>query len=151
MQVVDEDLCENKSFFDFNDYPKDSGFYDSVNKKVIGKIKDEIWEKIISELIELKSKIYFLAMKDNERIKKAEGVNKNGVKSIRHKEYADVLFGRALVRHNNEEDSSGKLLIYVKKTKIPKWILEELPQVQVARLNTDHLEELFDVYWSINA
>ena len=68
-------------------------------------MKDEVRGKIISEFIELKSKMYSLAMIDNERTKKAKGVNKNVVKSIGHKEYVDVLFGRGLVKHNNEEDS----------------------------------------------
>ena len=33
----------------FSDYPKNSQFYDSVNKKVIGKMKDEFKGKIINE------------------------------------------------------------------------------------------------------
>ena len=33
-------------------------------------------------------------------------------------------------------NASRNSLIYIKKTKVPKWILEELPQVQVASLNT---------------
>ena len=36
---------------------------------------------------------------DSEDIKKAKGVNKNVVKSIRHKEYIDVLFNKCFVRH----------------------------------------------------
>ena len=37
------------------------------------------------------------------------------------------------------------------KTIVPKWILEEFPQVQFASSNTDHLEELIKIYQSNNA
>ena len=36
---------------------------------------------------------------DSEDIKKAKGVDKNVAKSIRHKEYIDVLFNKCFVRH----------------------------------------------------
>ena len=55
---VYEDCYEDKDLFDFCDYPKDSKFFDSVNKKVIGKMKDEFKGKIISEFVGLKSKMY---------------------------------------------------------------------------------------------
>ena len=57
---VYEDFYENKSLFDFSDYPQDLKFFDPVNKKVIGKMKDEIKEKIISEFVGLKAKMYSL-------------------------------------------------------------------------------------------
>ena len=44
--------------FNFSNYPKDLQFYDPVNKKVIGKIKDEVRGKIINEIVGLKSKMY---------------------------------------------------------------------------------------------
>ena len=78
--------------FDFSDYPKDSKFFDPVNKKAVGKIKDEFKRKIISEFVGLKSKMYSLIDVDNEENKKAKGVNKNVAKNIRHKEYVHVLF-----------------------------------------------------------
>ena len=43
-----------------------------VNKKVVGKIKDEFKRKIISEFIGLKSKTYSLINVDNEENKKAK-------------------------------------------------------------------------------
>ena len=66
---------------------------------MIGKMKEEAKGKIINEYVGLKSKMYSLAMVDNEEIKKAKGINKNVVKSISHKEYVDVLFNRGLIRH----------------------------------------------------
>ena len=86
--------------FNFSDYPKDSHFHDPVNKKVIGKMKDEFGRNVINEFAKLKSKMYYLAMIDDKKIKKANGVNKNIVVSIRWKEYVNVLFVRGLMRHN---------------------------------------------------
>ena len=42
---VYEDIYENKNLFDLSDYTQDSKFFDLVNKKVIGKMKDELKEK----------------------------------------------------------------------------------------------------------
>ena len=66
--------------FDFSGYPRDSEFFDPVNKKVIGKRKDQFKGKIISEFVSLKSKMYSLIAAVGGQIKKAKGVNKNVVK-----------------------------------------------------------------------
>ena len=50
-----EDFYEDKKLLDFSDYPQDSKFFDSANKEVIGKMKDEFKRKIISEFVGLKS------------------------------------------------------------------------------------------------
>ena len=71
--------------FDFSDYPLNSKFFDSVNKKFIGKMKLVI--RIISEFVGLKSKMYSLISVDDKEVTKAKGVNKK----IKHKEF-DVLF-----------------------------------------------------------
>ena len=43
---VYEDFYGHKNvLFDFSDYPDDSELFDPVNKKVIGKMKDEIKKK----------------------------------------------------------------------------------------------------------
>ena len=100
---VYKDFYKDKNLFDISDYPQDSmelysRFFDPVNK-VIGKMKDEVKGKIISEFVELKSKIYSLIAVDSEEVKKAKGVNKNVVQNIRHKEFVDVLFNEKMTRH----------------------------------------------------
>ena len=40
-------------------------------------MKDEIKDKIISEFVGLKSKVYSLTILNNKEIKRANGVNKN--------------------------------------------------------------------------
>ena len=56
---VYEDFYKDKDLFDFSDYAQDSKFFDLVNKKVIGKMKDEFKGKIISEFVGLKVKNVF--------------------------------------------------------------------------------------------
>ena len=48
---VYEDFYVNNNLFDFRDYPEDSKFFDPVNKKVIGKMKDEVKRKKTSEFV----------------------------------------------------------------------------------------------------
>ena len=55
--------------------------FEPINKKVIGKMKDEFRGKIISEFVVLKLKMYSLVSADNKEVTKARIVNKK----IRHK------------------------------------------------------------------
>ena len=101
-----EDFYKDKDLFNFNDYPEDSKFFDPVNKKVIGKKKDEFKGKIIHKLVGLKSKMYSLVTVENEEIKKAKGFNKNVVKNISHKKYIDVFFNKKMIRYKKESIQS---------------------------------------------
>ena len=85
IEEVYEDFYEDKNLFDFSDYPLDSKFFDPVNKKVIGKMKNEFKGKIINGFIRLKSKMYSLISVDDEEVTKAKGVNKK----VRHKEFIE--------------------------------------------------------------
>ena len=93
---VYEDFYKDKNLFDFSDYPLNSKFSDPVNKKIIGKMKDEFKGRMIIEFFELKSKTYSLISADDEELTKAKGVNKK----IRHKELVDVLFNKKVIKHN---------------------------------------------------
>ena len=72
---VYEDFYQDKNLFDFSDYPLNSKFFDPVNKKILGKTKDEFQGRVISEFVALKSKMYSLTDVDDEEVTKAEGVN----------------------------------------------------------------------------
>ena len=54
-------------------------FFDPFNKKVIGKMKDEVKGKKISQFVGFKSKMYSLIIFSSEESKKAKRVNKNVV------------------------------------------------------------------------
>ena len=60
---VHEEFYQDKNLFDFSEYPVDSKFFDPVNKKVAGKMKDEY---------KLRSKMYSLISVDDEELTKAK-------------------------------------------------------------------------------
>ncbi|KAL4083636.1 hypothetical protein QTP88_028952 [Uroleucon formosanum] len=76
-----QDIKINLDHFDTSDYPKDNIYgLPLVNKKVLGKFKDELNGKIMTEFIGLRSKLYSHRILDTEKeIKKAKGVKKNVV------------------------------------------------------------------------
>ena len=95
-EVVYEDFYEENNLFELSDYLWNSKLFDPVNKKVIGKMEDEFKEKIISEFVGLKLKMYLLNGVDDEEVTKAKGVN---IK-IRHQEFVDVMFNKKVIRHS---------------------------------------------------
>lgn len=53
-----KDMYEMKEYFDMSEYSKENSIYDETNKKVIGMFKDETGDKIISEYVGIRSKMY---------------------------------------------------------------------------------------------
>ena len=74
------DFHQDKNLFDFSDCPSNSKFFDPVNKKAIGKIKDKFKGKILNGFVGLNSKMYSLISVDEE--------------------FVDVLFNKTVIRHN---------------------------------------------------
>ena len=72
---VYEKIYADKDLFDFSDYSRDFKFFDASNKNVIGKMKDEMGGKVISEFVGLKSKMYSILTVDDEEKTRAKGVN----------------------------------------------------------------------------
>ena len=64
---VYKDFWNDKDMFDNSDYQESSPYYCNVNKKIIGKFKDEACGISITEFIGLKSKMYSY-VKDNEKV-----------------------------------------------------------------------------------
>ena len=92
---VYDEFFKWKDLFDFSNYSKDSKFYDDSNKKVVGKMKDEMGGIIIDEFIGLKSKMY--------AIKKIDGRESNTAKGVsivtEFNELKDVFFNKKIIRH----------------------------------------------------
>jgi hypothetical protein len=66
--------------FDTSDYPKDNAYgLPLVNKKVLGKFKDELNGKVMEEFIGLRAKLYAFKVFEGNETKKAKGVKKNVV------------------------------------------------------------------------
>ena len=75
-QDIYEELWQDRNLFDNSDYPKDSKFFDSTNKKVIGKFKDEAAGMPIVEFIGVRSKMYSYVTDNGKNEKTAKGVRK---------------------------------------------------------------------------
>ena len=91
-----EDFYQDKNLFDFSNFPVKSKSFDSENKKVIGKMKDELKGEISDKFFGLKSKMYSLISVDDKEVTKAKGVNKK----IKHREFVKVLFNKRVIRHD---------------------------------------------------
>jgi len=99
--LVEDVALGSESWYDTCDYPKDSPLHSSVNKKVIGKMKDEMNGTIIKEYVGLRAKMYSVASQTGV-IKKAKGVGKQVVKtSISHDNYKEALFEGRVFHHDN--------------------------------------------------
>ena len=96
--------------YDFSDYPPDHQCYNSTNKKVIGKFKDEAVEegifRMITEFVGLRPKMY--SVKFTEKIKDSNEKNKaKGVTTVTTKKhlnfdvYKSTLFGKEDLTHTN--------------------------------------------------
>ena len=72
-----------KRKFDTSDYPEKhpSGIKTGINKKVIGKFKDEVNGKQITHFVGLRPKLYSFKVEDNSETRKAKGVKKNVIKN----------------------------------------------------------------------
>ena len=94
------DFWADKHKFDNRDYPKESPFFDSTNKKVIGKFKDEAAGIPIKEFIGLKSKMYSYIKDNAKNVKTCKGVKKDVIKkNITHENYRDTLMNGKQMMH----------------------------------------------------
>ena len=86
--------------FDNSDYPENSPYYCNVNKKVIGKFKDEACGVPITEFIGLESKMYSYIKSDERGGKTAKGIKKNIIKNnIKHEDYKNTLMNNEQMHH----------------------------------------------------
>ena len=95
-----KDFWNDKDVFDNSDYPESSPYHCNVNKKIIGKFKDEACGIPITEFIGLKSKMYSY-IKDNEKGRRtAKGIKKNVIKNnIKHEDYKNILINNEQMHH----------------------------------------------------
>ena len=78
---------------DFSDYPENHHNYDKTNKKVLGKFKDELNGKIITNFIGLKPKSYcYRVYGKKKEHKKSKGILKHKVENeLNYKKYEETL------------------------------------------------------------
>ena len=75
------DLYDYKHLFDFSGYNVNSKYYNQENKKVIGKMKDELNGAPMQEFVGLRAKLYAYKYED-QQIKKCKGVSSVAVRDI---------------------------------------------------------------------
>ena len=84
-----------KDFFDFSNYSKNSKFFDETNKKVIGKMKDEVGGVIVTEFVRLKSKMYSMNKNDGKECNTAKVVSI----ATEFNKFKDALFNKKNIRY----------------------------------------------------
>ena len=101
---VYEKIVKLKHLFNFSSYPKDSKFFNTTNKKVIGKMKDKSEGKIIGEFVGLKSNMYSMKNIDGKESNTAKRVNI----ATEFNEFKDSLFNKKIIRHKMRRIQSKK-------------------------------------------
>ena len=99
--------------FDFSNYPNDSKFFDETNKKVIGKMEDELEGEIIDEFVGLKSKMHSMKNIDGKESNTAKGVNI----AADFNEFKDTLLNKKIIRHEMRKIQGKKHKMGTKSTK----------------------------------
>ena len=86
---VYKDLEKIKEDLDTSEYPKEHPLFNLKNKKVIGKFKDELNGKIISEAVFIRAKNY--AYQGTKTEKKLKGVPKSNIKKIKFEAFKNCV------------------------------------------------------------
>nr|XP_042911395.1 uncharacterized protein LOC122272170 [Parasteatoda tepidariorum] len=106
------DMIENIDLYDTSDYPQNHFLYSDKNKKVFGKMKDELHGVVVREFVGLRSKMYSLSSEEGEK-KTAKGVVKNvREKKLKHSNYKKCLFENSRVRENMKSIVSKNHQLY---------------------------------------
>lgn len=94
------DMLNDKEFFDTSEYKHNHPLHSMVNKKVLGKMKDETHGIPIHEFVGLKSKMYSLIYHEADKLiekKTAKGIKKCVIKQhTRHEHYKQCLFDKTI-------------------------------------------------------
>ena len=95
-----QDMAEELEEYDTSEYPTDHPLYSITNKKVLGKMKDEVKGVPIEEFVGLRPMMYSLKYTKKDRCiekKTAKGITRNVTeKVITHQDYKDCLFEQKL-------------------------------------------------------
>ena len=84
------DMLKHADLYDTSNYAPGHPLYSDQNKKVIGKFKDELGGKVMTEFIGIRPKMYSYAGQDSG--KRAKGVKKSVLrKTITHDDYRTCL------------------------------------------------------------
>ena len=104
-QDIYVDMKDQSQLYDFSDYPKEHDLHSTANKKVLGKMKDELSGKPICEFVGLRSKMYSIqvgcptSVNGGEQKKTAKGVKRETIrKCLTHEMFKECLLsGKSFV------------------------------------------------------
>ena len=118
---VYEDMLKIQEYLDTSDYPKENPLYSDKNKKVIGKFKDELKGKIMTEITFVKSKAYSYLV-DGKEVKKLKGLSRTIVrKKLKYQDFKDsILKEYKKVKYNKMytlNSEKNKMFIYERNKK----------------------------------
>ena len=112
---------ESKNTFDLSNYPVDHPLYSKVNKKVIGKMKNDIAGKEIKEFCGLRPKCYVNRTTDDKVTKKSKGVKRKIVKEeLSYQDYTDIVMNpkKRIFKDFNNIESIKHQVTTAKKRKL---------------------------------
>lgn len=114
-----QDMKEDQHLYDTSNYSKDHFLFSEVNKKVIGKFKDETGGLPIVEWIGLRAKMYSMMTDDGKEKKTGKGIKKSVLKKeIRHQDVKDCLMEKREFQHSMMNFRSKQHQLFtVKQTK----------------------------------
>ena len=114
-----QDMKEDQHLHDTSNYSKDHFLFSEVNKKVIGKFKDETGGLPIVEWIGLRAKMYSMMTDDGKEKKTGKGIKKSVLKKeIRHQDFKDCLMEKREFQHSMMNFRSKQHQLFtVKQTK----------------------------------
>ena len=114
-----QDMKEDQHLYDKSNYSKDHFLFSEVNKKVIGKFKDETGGLPIVEWIGLGAKMYSMMTDDGKEKKTGKGIKKSVLKKkIRHQDFKDCLMEKREFQHSMMNFRSKQHQLFtVKQTK----------------------------------
>lgn len=109
-----------------------------MNKKVLGKMKDECAGKIMTEFIGLRSKMYAYKMEDEDIVKRLKGIKKSVIESkIEFEDYQRCLFNsKNLLVTMNIIRSKNHNLFSIQQNKLALSFKDEKRYVSENSVNT---------------
>jgi hypothetical protein len=111
-------IGEEQDCWDNSDYQKDSPYYSTHNKKVIGKFKDEAGGVPIIEFVGLRSKMYSYVKENGGGGMTAKGVKKYVIRNkLTHENFKNVIRTEGRMRHIMNTIRSKKHTIGTYETK----------------------------------
>jgi hypothetical protein len=110
-----QDMGDLKELYDTSNYPVEHPIYNTVNKKVLGKMKDETAGKPIEEFVGLRAKLYAYSVGGKDE-KRAKGVVRSVIrKNIQLEDYKRVLFEGSILRRRMVRFGTELHQIYTKE------------------------------------